>query len=119
MIASARTIILDRDGVLNELGQDYIKDVKELNIISRSMVAINVLLERKHNVVIASNQAGVAKNLLNRATLKDIEHEFHKHISCKLEFIYCTHLPADNCKCRKPKNGIWKIKTLQAIPSRW
>ena len=84
MIASARTIILDRDGVLNELGQDYIKDVKELNIISRSMVAINVLLERKHNVVIASNQAGVAKNLLNRATLKDIEHEFHKHISCKL-----------------------------------
>ena len=62
------TIILDRDGVINENRCDYVKNISEFEFISGSIAAIKLLNNYGFRIVVASNQAGVAKGLIS---LKD------------------------------------------------
>ena len=61
-----KPVVLDRDGVINELREDYVKSLAELYIYDQAVDLINFF--RKFNTgVCASNQAGVGKNIfLNR-----------------------------------------------------
>ena len=108
------TIILDRDGVLNEVIPDYVKSIDELFVLDSSVDAIKKLLGYGFGVVVASNQAGVSKNLISKKTLSDIEKVFCERIQAKIEFFYCTHLPSEGCSCRKPKTGL-----IDAIQSKY
>ena len=56
------TIILDRDGVLNQVRSDYVKSVNELVVVNGSMKAVKKLCQNNYKVVVASNQSAFSKN---------------------------------------------------------
>lgn len=105
-----KLIILDRDGVINHDRDDYVKSADECIPIEGSIDAIVRLSKTGFTVVIATNQAGLAKG---KFELEDLE-AMHEKITGLVEenggelggIFYCPHHPDDNCKCRKPKPGM-------------
>ncbi len=105
-----KLIILDRDGVINHDRDDYVKSADECIPIEGSIDAIVRLNKAGFTVVIATNQAGLAKDKFD---LEDLE-AMHEKITRLVEeqggeigaIFYCPHRDEDNCKCRKPKPGM-------------
>lgn len=105
-----KLIILDRDGVINEDSDNYIKSPAEWVPIDNSIAAIAALKEAGYYVAIATNQSGIARGYYNETTL----HAMHKKMEDllaqqhqKIDYIrYCPHGPDDQCSCRKPKAGM-------------
>jgi D-glycero-D-manno-heptose 1,7-bisphosphate phosphatase len=105
-------VLLDRDGVINHDSDNYIKSTDEWHAIDRSLEAIELLNRHGFNIVVISNQSGLARGLFDEATLSDIHAKMHTYVNKKggvIEEIYfCPHHPKDICECRKPKPGLLK-----------
>ena len=103
-------VVLDRDGVINEDSDDYIKSPNEWMPIPGSLEAISRLNHANVQVVIATNQSGIARKLFDIRTLNDIHHKLHQSLSKvggHLDgIIFCPHGPDDGCHCRKPQPGM-------------
>ena len=107
-----KTIILDRDGVINHDSDDFIKSVDEWVAIPGSLEAIALLHRHGYRVVVITNQSGVARGLLSLTTLNDI----HRHMLAEARnkgglieaVFFCPHGPDDGCQCRKPLTGMFK-----------
>jgi D-glycero-D-manno-heptose 1,7-bisphosphate phosphatase len=103
-------VILDRDGVINEDSDEYIKSLEEWHPIPGSIEAIARLSQHGFTVAVATNQSGLGRGLF---TLDDLE-AMHQHLCDMVEnagghvagIFYCPHTPAENCDCRKPKSGL-------------
>ncbi|MDA8118680.1 MULTISPECIES: D-glycero-beta-D-manno-heptose 1,7-bisphosphate 7-phosphatase [Acidiferrobacter] len=105
-----RLVILDRDGVINEDSDDYIKTPEEWRPIPGSLEAIARLTHAGIQVVVATNQSGIARGLFNVDMLGRIHNrmldEIH-HRGGEIEAIFfCPHGPRDGCTCRKPLPGL-------------
>ena len=64
-------IVLDRDGVINEDSDDYIKSAEEWAPIDGSLEAIAKLTASGYRVAIATNQSGLARGLLMSMLLQN------------------------------------------------
>lgn len=105
-----KLIILDRDGVINNDSPDFIKSPEEWIPIPGSLEAIAKLNQAGYQVVIATNQSGLARGLFDLNTLQRIHQKMHEHLAilnAHIEAIFfCPHGPDDHCECRKPKPGL-------------
>jgi D-glycero-D-manno-heptose 1,7-bisphosphate phosphatase len=103
-------IILDRDGVINEESDVYIKNPDEWLPIPGSLQAIAALNKAGHSVVIATNQSGIARGLYTEEGLKQIHNKMLQALAKEGGHIdgifYCPHHPDQNCFCRKPQPGL-------------
>jgi len=105
-----RLVILDRDGVINRESKDFIRSPAEWVPLPGSLEAIAALTAGGFDVVVASNQSGVARGLFTTATLADI----HRKMTAAVEaaggrlagIFFCPHGPDDRCDCRKPRPGL-------------
>jgi len=102
-----RMIILDRDGVINQDSDNYIKNADEWDPIPGSLEAIKRLKKAGYLVTVATNQSGIARGLFSEEDLKSIHDKMHRMLAARGVSIdgvfYCPHGPQDNCICRKPK----------------
>jgi len=107
-----RLVILDRDGVINEDSDDFIKSPEEWIPIPGSLEAITRLCREDYRVVLATNQSGVARGLFDMHTLNQIHLRMLDQIRQKggeIDAIFfCPHGPDDGCDCRKPKAGMFR-----------
>ena len=105
-----KLVILDRDGVINEDSEKYIKHPDEWVPIAESLEAIAKLNGAGYQVVIATNQAGIERGLFDMAGLNAIHRKMHeavKQVGGKIHAIfYCPCLDSPACTCRKPKPGM-------------
>ena len=105
-----KLIILDRDGVINYDSAAYIKNPDEWRPIPGSLEAIARLNQNGYHVVIATNQSGVGRGLLDMATLNAIHDKMHKALAQaggRIDAVfYCPHAQDADCGCRKPKPGL-------------
>ncbi len=105
-----KLIILDRDGVINEDSDEYIKSVDEWQPIPGSIEAICKLSQHEYRVVVATNQSGIARGLFDLDALTQMHEKLHQLLNNaggKVEAIFfCPHGPDDGCDCRKPKPGM-------------
>jgi len=106
-----RLIVLDRDGVINQDSDNYIKSVDEFIPLPGSLEAIARLNRAGYQVAIATNQSGIARGYYDTATL-DAMHEKLRSLLAELGgqiamIAFCPHGPDDNCDCRKPKPGMY------------
>ena len=103
-------IILDRDGVINQDSDDYIRGVSDWKPIPGSIEAIADLSRAGYRIAIATNQSGLSRGYF---TLDDLE-EIHTLLRRRVEeyggtidgIFYCPHLPEEDCTCRKPATGL-------------
>jgi D-glycero-D-manno-heptose 1,7-bisphosphate phosphatase len=122
-----KLIILDRDGVINEDSDEYIKTPEEWEPIPGSLDAIARLNKAGYHVVIATNQSGIARGLFD---IEDL-HRMHQKMDELLARIggmveavfFCPHGPNEGCDCRKPRPGLFNQiaerlgMTLEGVPA--
>lgn len=101
---------MDRDGVINEDSDDYIKSPEEWLPVPGSIDAIARLSQAGYLVAVATNQSGLARGYFDEFTLANIHNlmnalveEAGGHIDV---VCYCPHHPDDACNCRKPLPGL-------------
>lgn len=103
-------IILDRDGVINQDSDQYIKSADEWQPIPGSIDAIVALKQVGHTVVIATNQSGIARGLFTLDDLNAMHDKLKQLLAVQHTHIdgiyFCPHVDADQCDCRKPKPGL-------------
>lgn len=107
-----KLIILDRDGVINEDSDAYIKTPDEWQAVPGSLDAIARLSRAGWRVVVASNQSGLARGYFSMDTLNAIHAKMRRELAQAgghLDAIFvCPHGPDDGCRCRKPAPGLFE-----------
>ena len=105
-----KLVILDRDGVINQDSDAYIKSPREWKPIPGSLEAIARLTQSGYHVVVATNQSGVGRGLFEMATLNAIHEKMHHAVGQaggRIEAVfYCPHAQEADCSCSKPKPGL-------------
>ena len=109
--APNKWIILDRDGVINHDSDAYIKSPEEWLPIDGSIEAIARLNQAGYEVLVITNQSGLARHYFDQPTLGAIHAKMAALVSDadgNIHSIYfCPHGPDDECDCRKPKAGLF------------
>jgi D-glycero-D-manno-heptose 1,7-bisphosphate phosphatase len=107
-----RYILLDRDGVINHDSDTFIKSPDEWLPIEGSLEAIALLNTQGYQVIVVTNQSGVARGLFDEAMLEKIHAKMRRLVSEKggdiTAVYYCPHGADSACECRKPKAGLLK-----------
>ncbi|MBW1987986.1 MAG: HAD family hydrolase, partial [Deltaproteobacteria bacterium] len=106
-----RVVFLDRDGVVNEDREDYVKSWDEFVLIEGSLEALALLNRAGWEIILVTNQSGVGRGLYPEETVHDV----HARLARRAEtagarikdIFYCPHAPGDNCDCRKPEPGMF------------
>lgn len=108
--AQQRLVIVDRDGVVNEDSPDYIKSPDEWRPLPGALEAIARLSRAGFDVVVVTNQSGIARGLFDAGTLDAIHAKMLDAVTVaggRIAAVYhCPHAPADRCDCRKPRPGL-------------
>ena len=108
---AAKLIVLDRDGVINHDSDQFIKSPDEWRPIPGSLEAVARLNHAGFRVVVATNQSGVGRGLLDISTLLAIHERMHKalaQVGGRIDAIFfCPHTADSQCDCRKPKPGMF------------
>ena len=111
-----RLIILDRDGVINQDSDAYIKSLAEWKPYPGAIAAIARLSQAGYTLAVATNQSGIARGYYDEVTLEAMHTRLHELVNSaggEITYIaYCPHGPDDGCNCRKPLPGL--LQQIQA-----
>jgi len=106
-----KLIILDQAGVINECSDTFVKTPEEWIPIPGSLDAIARLTHSGYRVVIATNQSGIGRGLLDMNTYNAINQKMHQAINQmggRIDAIFfCPHAIKEQCNCRKPSTGLF------------
>ena len=109
---TSKLIILDRDGVINDDSDTFIKGPEEWHPIAGNLEAIARLNHAGFFPVIISNQSGLARGLLTLDDLNAIHNKMRRELNRyggHVEAIlFCPHGASENCDCRKPRPGLFR-----------
>lgn len=106
-----KLIILDRDGVINEDSDAYIKTPEEWIPIPGSLEAIARLSHADYRIVVATNQSGVGRGLLDIAMLNRIHAKMHRLVQDAgghIEAVFFCPNQDDSHPWRKPNPGMFE-----------
>jgi len=106
----SKTILLDRDGVLNRDLPGSVCRAEQLEILPRSLTALKLLAESGYRILVLTNQACVGRGELSRQELENIHRKLSRHVAAAGgridDFFVCPHLSTEQCSCRKPAPGL-------------
>lgn len=107
-----KLVILDRDGVINQDSDRFIRSPDEWQPIPGSLEAIARLSRAEYKVVVITNQSALARGYYDMETLTAIHAKMLSLLhekGGKIEAIFfCPHGPDDGCDCRKPLPGLFE-----------
>ncbi len=107
---SDRFLLLDRDGVLNSDREDSVKNWQEYQFFPEALESMNWLNRRGVNVILVSNQSGLARGVMGWEDFWTIHERMVRAIRDAggelLAAFYCPHHPDEGCVCRKPAPGM-------------
>ncbi|MFG6448825.1 D-glycero-beta-D-manno-heptose 1,7-bisphosphate 7-phosphatase [Roseateles sp. BYS180W] len=113
-----KLVILGRDGTLNRYRDDHVKSPEELELLPGALQAVARLNQAGWHTVLATNQPGIGRGLLDMASLNAIHLRLNQMLAAqggRLDAaFFCPHAPDDGCSCRKPLPGL-----LQQIAERF
>ncbi len=109
-------VFLDRDGTIIE-DVNYLSDIRDITWIKGAKGSIKALNEAGYQVVIVTNQSGIARGLLDERILRRLHQAINddlRKLGAHIDaFYYCPHHPEigsaqykKNCSCRKPEPGL-------------
>ena len=103
-------IFLDRDGVIIENRDDYVRHVDDVAFIPAAINALLTVERWDCVIVMVTNQACVGKGIISLADAQAINHHIIEHVRSiggRIDAAYlCPHRADERCQCRKPKPGM-------------
>lgn len=111
-----RALFLDRDGVIN-INHGYVHRAEDTEFVDGIFDACRVAKELNFLLVVATNQAGIARGYYSQETFLRYTQWLHDEFRTRgvplLATYYCPHHPdfsspneVDGCLCRKPAPGM-------------
>lgn len=105
-----KLVILGRDGTINRFRDDHVKSVDELEPLPGALEAVARLNHAGWHTVMATNQPGIGRGLLDMASLNAVHMRLNQLLAEKggrLDAVFfCPHAPEEGCTCRKPLPGL-------------
>ncbi|WP_353234925.1 D-glycero-beta-D-manno-heptose 1,7-bisphosphate 7-phosphatase [Diaphorobacter ruginosibacter] len=102
--------ILDRDGTLNAIGDEYITTPDEWMPIPGALEAVARLSRAGWHVVVATNQPGLGRGVIDVHALNAIHARMLKMLAAlggRIDAVFfCPHADSEHCGCRKPAPGL-------------
>lgn len=105
------TIVLDRDGVINELAPrgEYIRNLSQLRFIRSNLESLQFHASLIERLIVVSNQPWIdgnqqhidQHNEIMRAVIDEL-----KKIVPTVDYLFCPHSFRRRCSCRKPKTSL-------------
>lgn len=108
-----RTVFLDRDGVINCKPPEgkYVTAWSEFEVLPGVEEAIGSLNGAGCNVLVVSNQRGVALGLYTVESVQQLHEKLQAHLNSRDAhvdgFYFCPH-DQNECSCRKPEVGLFE-----------
>jgi len=112
-----KAVFIDRDETINKC-KKYLWKIEDLEFIENALEGMKKLSEETdYNLIIFTNQAGIARGLYTEEDYYNFRDSLHKKfceggIYISKEY-FCPHHPTEgiekykqNCNCRKPKTGM-------------
>jgi D-glycero-D-manno-heptose 1,7-bisphosphate phosphatase len=104
-------IFLDRDGVVIENVDSYIRSWEQVCFLPGALEALAQLAGLSHRIIIVTNQSAVGRGMIDQAAAEDINQGVLERIHAaggRIDGLYmCPHSPEDGCSCRKPLPGLF------------
>ncbi len=101
-----KAVFLDRDGTIN-IDPGYLNDPEKLELYPGVGAALARLQKAGYELIVISNQSGVARGLITTAQIARIHERLDELLArdgVKIShYELCFHHPDENCECRKPK----------------
>lgn len=105
-----KLVILDRDGVINQDRDDFVKNTLEWIPLDKSLEAVANLTQSGWHVVVATNQSGIGRGLFDVHALNAMHEKMHRLVNQaggRIDAVFiCPHTANDKCGCRKPMPGM-------------
>jgi len=105
-----KLVILGRDGTINHYRDDHVKSVDELQPLPGALEAVARLNHSGWHTVMATNQPGIGRGLLDMVSLNAIHMRLNQLLAEKGGRLdaafFCPHTPEEGCTCRKPLPGL-------------
>lgn len=103
-------VFLDRDGVIIENRDDYVRSWADVAFLPGSLPALAAFSASRYKIVIVTNQSAVGRGLITLETARDINRRVVDKIEkCggRVDGVFvCPHAPGEGCECRKPRPGL-------------
>jgi histidinol-phosphate phosphatase family protein len=121
LINKQKAIFLDRDGVINYLRHDHVKNDSELKIFDYTALAIRLFNINNFKVILVTNQPVISRGECTLKELKNIHNKLETIVGEEKAFIdkiyFCPHHPDSGypgeikslkikCLCRKPNTKL-------------
>ena len=107
------TLLLDRDGVINELRPgDYVKSIGEFEWRKGVKDALRDAAAKFPRIYVVTNQRGVGKGIMTRDALDGIHLWMTAEIAAaggRIDGIYACTSVSDSDPCRKPNRGLFDL----------
>jgi D-glycero-D-manno-heptose 1,7-bisphosphate phosphatase len=107
-----KAAFLDRDGTINRRAADheYITRLEDFELLPGAIEGMAELAACGYELMIVSNQRGIARGLVNEEFLRVSEAAINRalspHGTAVAAFYYCPHEADEGCDCRKPQPGM-------------
>jgi len=103
-------IFLDRDGVIIENRDQYVRCWEDVAFIPAAIDALCSIRDTPFRIVLVTNQSAVGRGLITLEAALEINRRVIDHIQAmggRIDGTWmCPHAPEANCSCRKPKPGL-------------
>jgi D-glycero-D-manno-heptose 1,7-bisphosphate phosphatase len=103
-------IFLDRDGVIIENRENYIRTWDDVEIFEQALKALVRIASSPYKIVIVTNQSAVGRGIISLQTAQEINQrllDIIQKAGGRVDGIFiCPHSPQDDCNCRKPRPGL-------------
>lgn len=111
-----RAVFLDRDGTIN-VDSHYPHRIETMEFIPMAVDGLRLLATLPLDVIVISNQAGIALGIFTKEQMSKFNAELRRrieHSGCRIDaFYFCPHLEpsqlpqgAPPCSCSKPSPGM-------------
>ena len=117
-------VFLDRDGVINE-DYGYVHKIKNFMFKKGVLKGLKFLIEKNYYLFIATNQAGIAKNIFKEKDFFDLHKDIKKKLLLKNIYFddvqYCPYHPEATIKKFRKKTSLRKPgnKMIKNLISSW
>jgi D-glycero-D-manno-heptose 1,7-bisphosphate phosphatase len=107
-----KILLIDRDGVINQkaVRGEYVSKWENFEWITETRKAMKELTQEGFQFIVITNQAGIARGMIDPGELKRIHQNMRKELQKDgiqiLDIFFCPHHWDEKCFCRKPNPGM-------------
>lgn len=104
-------IFLDRDGVIIENREDYVRSWSDVAFIPAALKALHAAHNSPYKIVLVTNQSAIGRGLITLEQAEEINQRVVAAVTAsggRVDATFmCPHTPQEGCNCRKPLPGLF------------